>query len=76
MATAIFVETGEMLQETNWKSWKKPKKIDEEKFKEEIIDIWHFLANLTIGAGMDAKELHERFNKKFEENLRRQKEGY
>jgi dimeric dUTPase (all-alpha-NTP-PPase superfamily) len=75
-ATAMFVETGEMLQETNWKSWKKPSPINNKKFKEEIIDMWHFMLNISLAAGMDAQEILERFTDKHITNNERQDGGY
>ena len=31
------------------------------KFKEEIIDLWHFVMNLAIISGMDGNEFYERY---------------
>lgn len=73
---ALFVETGEMIQETNWKTWKKPKKVNTPKLNEEIIDMWHFLINISLAAGLDSGDVHFMFVKKNDENIRRQEEGY
>ena len=75
-ALAMFVETAEMIQETNWKSWKKPKEIDQAKFREELIDMWHFMINLTIASGMDASDVYEQFMAKHRINRERQDKGY
>ena len=72
----IITEACEALEETNWKPWKKPQDKDEEKFKEEIVDIWHFLINLTLASGMNAEELMRRFKSKNSINTRRHKEKY
>lgn len=73
---AMFVETAEMIQETNWKSWKKPKEIDQAKFREELIDMWHFMINLTLASGMDASDVYEQFMAKHRINRERQDKGY
>ncbi len=78
---AIQAELIEVLDETNWKWWKKSKEIDEDKLKEEIVDVLHFFVSLSIFAGMDANELFERYLDKNKENFDRQnglsqKKGY
>jgi dimeric dUTPase (all-alpha-NTP-PPase superfamily) len=72
---ALIVEISEALQETPWKSWKRTKEFDEQKFKEEIIDCWHFLLNLTLST-MDSDEFFQLFLIKNFKNIKRQNEGY
>ena len=72
----IVTEACEALEETNWKPWKQPQDKDENKFKEEIVDIWHFLINLTLASGMDADELMVRFKSKNKVNVARQEKKY
>lgn len=80
---AIIDEIMEALRETRFKNpnyikfgWKKTQKLNNEKFKEELVDVFHFFVNLCLVSGMDANELHERYMKKRTENLRRNKDGY
>jgi len=76
LSSALVHEAIELQRETNWKWWKKEKSIDDQKIQEEIIDIWHFLLQLTIEAGIDSKKLIEIYLKKNKENLNRQEKGY
>ena len=76
LSTALVHEAIELQRETNWKWWKKASKMDDDKIQEEIIDIWHFLIQISIEAGLDSKKLIEKYMKKNEENLKRQVKGY
>ena len=76
MVLAMTDETFEALRETPWKPWKKSAVLDREAFKEELVDAWHFLVNLTLASGMDETEFFDRFCGKNEENHRRQDDGY
>lgn len=74
---ALIDEVMEALRETSWKPWKQVKPRDKDKLKEEIVDIWHFLINLTLSAGFkDSKELYELFMAKNKTNHKRQDDGY
>ncbi len=80
---ACLDELSECLRETAWKNpeliscgWKKGQKFNEENFKEELIDLWHFLINLSIASGMTPAELFKRFNSKNKENHARQDRDY
>ena len=71
------------MRETAWKNphkikygWKKTQQLDEEKYKEEIIDLWHFVINLSISAGMTHEEVFERYLGKNKENHTRQNNDY
>ena len=75
MVLALSCELHEALGETPWKPWKKQQEFNEEKYKEELIDAWAFLINLTFPV-MGSKELFDRFMKKFEINMQRQADGY
>jgi hypothetical protein len=72
---ALIVEAGEAIQETQWKSWKKMQVFNKEKFKEEIIDCWHFLINISLTV-MTADEFYDLFVNKNEINIERQKNKY
>ena len=76
LSTALVHEAIELQRETNWKWWKKEIIMDKEKIQEEIIDIWHFLIQISIESGMDSKKLMEKYMEKNEENLKRQIKGY
>jgi len=69
-------ELMECLQETPWKQWKLNQNFDKEKFREELIDVWHFLINLSIAAGFDEDSLYNEFMDKNNLNLKRQQEKY
>jgi len=76
-------ELFEGLRETRWKNpnyirggWKTTQTLNQEHYKEELVDVWHFLINLSIAAGMDSKDLHKRFLKKNKINHQRQSDGY
>lgn len=74
---ALQVELAEALQELNWKPWKKTKKsVSIDKLHEELIDCAHFMLELLIISGMDAKQIFSSYNKKMDINLNRQKQGY
>ena len=75
--TAVTCESTELLDALPWKHWKKSyEKIDLNNVQIEIIDLLHFVLELAIIWGMDAKQVHELYIKKLRENLDRQKKGY
>ncbi|MGN6629825.1 MAG: dUTPase [Candidatus Nitrosocosmicus sp.] len=76
LSTALVHEAIELQRETNWKWWKKDNNIERDKIQEEIIDIWHFLLQLSIEAGLDSRKLIDLYIKKNKENLDRQIQGY
>jgi len=81
MSLALCEEVFEALRETNHKPWKtnfgQPLNNSQiEKFREELVDVWHFLINLTLASGMSAQELYDRFIIKNQINHERQVNGY
>lgn len=76
LSTALLHEAVELQRETNWKWWKKETKTDIDKVQEEIIDMWHFMIQVSIEAGLDPKKLIEKYMEKNRENLARQERGY
>ena len=76
MSTAMIAEAIELKEESNWKWWKKPKEINKEAVKEELVDILHFWVSLCLKLGISPKEVYETYLEKNEENRRRQKTGY
>ena len=49
---AIISELSEILDEVNFKWWKDPKAIDDERLKEEIVDVLHFFVSMCLKAGI------------------------
>ena len=83
MILALHEEATEIMRETAYKNpefvpfgWKKGQVTNRDKFKEEIIDIVHFIINLAIISGMAADELFERYLGKNKENFKRQEDNY
>jgi dimeric dUTPase (all-alpha-NTP-PPase superfamily) len=76
MSLALIDEVMESLRETPYKPWKKNQAFNQEKYKEEIVDAWHFLINLTLASGMTSNELYTKFAHKNKVNHERQKTGY
>ncbi|AYJ75586.1 dUTPase [Bacillus phage BSTP8] len=70
--TCINEEVSEVRNELNWKHWKNHKDIDWSAVKEEITDVWIFLIELSISAGLYPEELEEIFYAKTAENHARQ----
>lgn len=69
-------ELHEALHEVGWKKWASSRHINEEKFKKEIIDAFHFLLNLALHAGMDSYEFFDKFIVKNTQNFERQRNDY
>lgn len=69
---ATLSELSEVLDEVNFKWWKNPKPVVDEKLKEELVDVAHFLLSMCIHSGMSAEELYAIYCKKNQENLNRQ----
>ena len=76
LCIAMAQEVAEVMDETNWKWWKKPKKFNPEKFLEELVDLWHFLMQSVILAGFSAKDFYRAYMDKALVNVKRQEEGY
>lgn len=76
MTLAAIVELSEFVQETAWKSWKKNAVTNKARAREELIDAWHFIINLSIALGMDAWDVYSEFMQKNRENFARQERGY
>lgn len=78
---AMLSELAELIDEVNFKWWKNPKPVDENKVKDELVDILHFFVSMCLKTGMNAEELHRRYLEKNKENFARQngtseKKGY
>ena len=78
---AMLSELAELIDEVNFKWWKNPKPVDDDRVKEELVDILHFFVSTCLNAGMSAEELYSRYIEKNQENFDRQnglsqKKGY
>ncbi len=83
MILALHEEAVEIMRETAYKNpkfvpfgWKKGQGFDEEKFKEEIIDLMHFVINLALISGMNYTEFYKRYIGKNKENFKCQEDNY
>lgn len=76
--TSIVAELGEILEdEQGWKDWRKnPPVVDREHLLMEVVDLWHFVINLTLYLGFDALDVFKEFKKKNKENHARQDRKY
>lgn len=76
-ALAIMEEVNEILREVNWKPWKRTKPVNIVKLWEEVADLWHFVLNITMAAGLDTSDsVYLEYTQKNDENHRRQNDGY
>ena len=78
---AMLSELAELIDEVNFKWWKNPKPINDDRVREELVDILHFFVSMCIHADLSSNELFERYMRKNQENFDRQdgkteREGY
>jgi NTP pyrophosphatase (non-canonical NTP hydrolase) len=66
---ATIREVVEIGDELPWKWWHRPKPIDMQRIREEIIDLLHFVLELAILAGMDSAKMVEMYSEKNAENF-------
>lgn len=76
ISSAILHEVVELQRETGFKWWKQEKLVDYAKVREECIDIWHFLVQLSLEVGLSPDDLYKEYLKKNRENKERQDNGY
>ena len=69
LSSALMHEVIELQQETAWKWWKTSKGLSMERCQDEVIDVWHFLIQLSIELKMDADTIVSRYLKKNRENI-------
>jgi dimeric dUTPase (all-alpha-NTP-PPase superfamily) len=72
--TSIVAELGEILHaQHGWKNYNMSSKpIDKANLDEEIADLWHFIANLTMQLGYSAEDTYKCFLAKNKINHERQ----
>lgn len=80
---ALHEEAVEIMRETAYKNpeyvkfgWKKNQQMNFEKAKDEIIDLWHFVMNISMVIGMDEEEFFKRYCIKNNINHERDNNGY
>lgn len=76
MYTGCITELCEMIELTPWKPWKKSMQLDNKHLQEEVIDLWHFVINITMCCGLGPCDLFKLFKEKNKKNNRRQDNGY
>lgn len=74
---ALSVEVIEVLNEINWKPWKKTKKeVDKEALLFELVDVIQFWANIVNEAGFTADDIGSAYSEKLGINQGRIDNGY
>jgi len=74
---SIVSEVGEVLQEINWKPWRKKKvKVNNWRVLRELNDILQFWANAVTAMGYSHDDVKKALEEKWEINSRRAKAGY
>lgn len=76
MSLALLDEIHEALAEVGWKPWASSRHVNEEAFRGELIDAFHFMMNLFIAAGMEEEDIFEAYMAKRQKNIDRQERGY
>ena len=83
MILACMEEVVEIMRCTKYKNpevvkfgWKKTQEDDFEHMKEEIVDLMHFVVNLSLAIGMTSKEFFEIYCRKNKLNHTRQDRDY
>lgn len=76
MYIGCIAELNEMLENTPWKPWKKRSKLNKFELTEEVIDLWHFVINITMICGITPGMLFLMFEAKNNTNNKRQENGY
>jgi hypothetical protein len=73
---AALDELHEALGEIGWKPWATSRHINNDAFRSELIDVWHFLMNLFLHAGMTGDDIIRLYIEKQAKNRARQRDGY
>lgn len=73
---ALIVEATEVLNEINWKPWKKEKReIDRDALLTELVDVLQFWANAVNAAGFQMIDIHMSYQAKLGECYARASRG-
>ena len=74
---ACMVELGEYANETRcFKHWSKKEASEKEVRLEEYVDVLHFIFSIANQEKFTAEDIEKAYKSKYDENIRRQKEGY
>jgi len=74
---AAQVELVEVLNEVNWKPWKKSKKVvNKELLVTELVDVFQFLVNGCIAMDIKEEDLMQAYAEKLKINYQRIEENY
>lgn len=79
MVLACTDELHEALREIPWKPWSGRQFYgyeEQDKFMDEMVDVFHFYMNLMLVVGMPAEELYRRYLRKNGINHDRENNGY
>lgn len=76
LSSALIHEAIELQRETDWKWWKRESCMSLENCQQELIDIWHFVIQLSIELKLNPTNLVDKYTLKHIENISRQKKGY
>lgn len=76
MSYALTDEVHESTKEVGWKSWAKSKHINEEAYRSELIDVFFFLINLMLAAGMNPLSIWRGYKAKLKKNYERIRTKY
>ena len=72
LSLAMISEISELIDEVNFKWWKRARDVDIGRVRDELADILHFFVSMCLYAGMDAAELFDRYAAKNKINFDRQ----
>ena len=77
MCIGCITELCEIIENTPWKNeWKKSSKLNIDEAQKEVVDLWHFVINISICLGFDSNKLFNLFMEKNKTNFKRQKHEY
>lgn len=76
ISLALMCEIHEVLETTQWKSWKKQQIFNREEYLKELVDAQCFLTNLCLAKGITPDEFFKAYLEKNLENIRRQENNY
>lgn len=74
---ALFTEVGEFANATRcFKYWSSKSSESKERLLDEYVDMLHFFLSIGNTMGFTPEEVGQAYKKKWEENFKRQEEGY
>lgn len=76
MSLALMCEIHEILDNTQWKKWKKQQSFNRPAYLEELVDAMCFLINLCLAKNITPEEFYNAYLFKNQENIKRQDNNY